>query len=314
MQKTFTHKLIAHLREATKIQRPLRYVISKLARIYWKSLGIIRIQRDGYHIRISPSGIVGGIIHRGRRSYTTDELYISTLVRDGEDFWDIGSNIGHISLSIKSKFASSNVYAVEAHPETYGYLCRNISSNKSSVIAINKAVGEKTLGEVKFSSSCWDDCNYVQEHLVETTDEMFLPKNNQTIHVQVTTLDALVADFSSKDTKISCIKIDTEGYEYFVLKGAKKTLKRTRFVYFEYWHRLAGKYGYSFKAIESLLNSCNLTIYKIPEGSCALNGSEELIKASSEELDSPSCGNQNLLAINNALVDSPIQVCYSLET
>ena len=265
-------------------------------------MDFMQIQREGYHIKISPSAVLSEMIFTGRTALTSDETYISSLVRDGEEFWDIGSNIGHIALSIKGKFPSSNVYAIEAHPETYGYLCRNISSNKSGVIAINKAVGEETSGEIEFSSSYSDDCNYAQHHLVGITGEMFLPKNNQTIRVQVTTLDAAVAAFSSKDSKIACIKIDTEGYEYFVLEGAKETLKRSRFVYFEYWYRLASKYGYSFKAVEDLLSSCNLTIYKIPEGSCAYKGAEELIQASSEELDSPGHGNQNLLAINNALL------------
>ena len=293
-------KLISSLAEARKSQRPLRYIASRIAVRFWKYLSFVRIQREGYHINVSPSSILSEIVIMGRDHLTSDEIYISSLLREGEDFWDIGSNIGHIALSVKSKFPSSNVYAFEAHPETYKYLCRNISSNKSGVIAINKALGEKTFGEIEFSSSYSDDCNYVQEHLVKITDEMFLPKNNKTIRVQATTLDAAAAALGSKDSQIACIKIDTEGYEYFVLEGAKETLKRTRFVYFEYWHRLAGKYGYSFKAIEDLMNSCNLTVYKIPEGLCAYNGTQELLKASSKELDNPGCGNQNLLAVNNS--------------
>lgn len=302
MQMKRLQKLISLIRETQKSHRPLRYIASRLAVKFWKHLNFARIQREGYHIKISPSSILSEIIVNGRTSFTFDETYISSLVRDGEEFWDIGSNIGHIALCIKSRFPNSNVYAIEAHPETYGYLCRNISSNKSGVIPINRAVGDKISGEIEFSSSYSDDCNYVQEHLVRITDKMYLPKNNQTILVQATTLDALVAAFSNKDDKIACIKIDTEGYEYFALEGAQETLKRTRFVYFEYWHRLAGKYGYSFRDIENLLNSCNLTVYKIHEESCSYNGARGLTNASSAELDSPGCTNQNLLAINNGLI------------
>jgi FkbM family methyltransferase len=38
------------------------------------------------------------------------------------------------------------------------------------------------------------------------------------------------------------IKIDTEGYELFVLKGSKNILKITEMIYFEYWEKLTKKY------------------------------------------------------------------------
>ena len=68
-----------------------------------------------------------------------------------------------------------------------------------------------------------------------------LQKNNKEIYVKVKTLDSIVDHFSILNN-FRLIKIDTEGYELFVLKGSKNILKITEMIYFEYWEKLTKKY------------------------------------------------------------------------
>lgn len=61
----------------------------------------------------------------------------------------------------------------------------------------------------------------------------------------VNTLDNYVKENGVK--RIDFLKIDTEGYDYKVLKGAKNTLKKCKYIQYEHWdnkkefHRLLGK-------------------------------------------------------------------------
>ncbi len=57
--------------------------------------------------------------------------------------------------------------------------------------------------------------------------------------------------------KIDLLKIDTEGHEYYVLKGALKNLTKIKYVYFEHHYDDMIKKGYKFSEINYFLISNN---------------------------------------------------------
>ncbi len=57
-------------------------------------------------------------------------------------------------------------------------------------------------------------------------------------------------------TNVDFIKIDTEGYEYFVLKGAEKTIKRDHpVIVVEQKESTKDRYGLQFEQAVTLLKS-----------------------------------------------------------
>ena len=55
------------------------------------------------------------------------------------------------------------------------------------------------------------------------------------------------------DPVIHLLKVDTEGYEKFVLLGASKVLEKTLTVYFESWDQSSERYGYQPQEVFRLL-------------------------------------------------------------
>ena len=65
----------------------------------------------------------------------------------------------------------------------------------------------------------------------------------------------------NKEDKIDVLKIDTEGYEFYILKGINKSdFKKINFIYFEHHYDLMIDKGYKFSDINKLLRVNNFTL------------------------------------------------------
>ena len=73
----------------------------------------------------------------------------------------------------------------------------------------------------------------------------------QSIKVNLKLLDDYFIDNNIE--KIDLLKIDTEGHEYFVLKGSVKTLPKIKYIYFEHHYDDMLKKGYTFSDINDFL-------------------------------------------------------------
>ena len=63
-----------------------------------------------------------------------------------------------------------------------------------------------------------------------------------------------------KHDEIDVLKIDTEGYEFNILRGiAKEDFKKIRFIYFEHHFDLMLEKHYKFKDIDQLLKKNNFS-------------------------------------------------------
>ena len=65
-------------------------------------------------------------------------------MEENETFVDVGANVGSYSLMVANEYKDRavKVIAIEAHPDNYKALCRNIQCNKfeNVIIPINKVV------------------------------------------------------------------------------------------------------------------------------------------------------------------------------
>ena len=141
----------------------------------------------------------------------------------GKGFLDIGANVGFFSLYASQHF--KEVVSFEPTPHTYRKLEQNISlSNLSNLKPINAALSEKE-GSMKLYS-----CPYNQggNKLGEFSEEIKIEHKNMAweyFDVDVHRLDDLESG-NVLPSKIDLIKIDVEGHEALVFKGAQSTLAK----------------------------------------------------------------------------------------
>ena len=136
-----------------------------------------------------------------------ESLFLLHYLTEEDVFLDIGANVGHYTLIVASK-TEAEVFAIEPVPKTFKSLQVNLSLNKLEDRVKVHNVGLSDKNGVLFFT---DD--------LATTNRVNL--NGKGIEVKVKSIDEYF-----KDEKLTVIKIDVEGYEWFVLKGAMTTLKK----------------------------------------------------------------------------------------
>lgn len=129
---------------------------------------------------------------------------------------DVGANVGGYSL-LFARWAGTagRVYAFEPAPEAYSGLQQHIVMNglAATVHAHQMAVSD-TVGEVAFSATGSQGNN----HLLMEGEQA----NASVIHIPCTTIDQFCA---AEGLQPDFIKIDVEGFELAVLRGAERTIR-----------------------------------------------------------------------------------------
>ena len=143
---------------------------------------------------------------------------LKILAANSKTILDIGANIGCTAILFGE--LSENVYAFEPSPTTFEFLEMNIAkSGKTNVFPQNIGAGEKpgeyTLTFAPSNRSGAYISNQTQASAGHTIEKVIIRKLDDVVN----SLDIQNIDF---------IKIDVEGFEGHVLRGAKKTLSSFR--------------------------------------------------------------------------------------
>jgi FkbM family methyltransferase len=138
---------------------------------------------------------------------------LQTLVDPGSTVLDIGANIGYFTAYM-SKLVGANgtVHAFEPEPKNFALLQRNIKINNIQNVVFHPfALGDKeVIGSLHLSNF-----NGGMHRLYDS-----ICCSDSVVEVPVVKLDTLFAP-----GQVSVIKIDVEGFEPFVLKGAESLIK-----------------------------------------------------------------------------------------
>ena len=180
-----------------------------------------------FPLRLIPKGMVLPILQgrlRGKRwvvgagehgywlgSYEMNKrLSFEHEIQPGSVIYDIGANVGYFSLLASVLTGEEGqVYAFEPLPRNIEFLNRHIALNKRSNIEVIAAAVSENSGEAFFDLGA----STAMGHLCE----------EGALRVQMVSLDDLV-----KVGKIKApdyMKIDVEGAEYEVLKGAEAVIE-----------------------------------------------------------------------------------------
>lgn len=171
---------------------------------------------------------------------TGEELFLNVLARHRPKLCiDIGANIGTYAARLL-ELTEAKVIAFEPLPKAYERLRAIKARYGERFEAINKGVGDKHAhlqlhygtedSEYASFSSEVNQIDYVGNH------------NINVMTVEVITLDGFLEEGALRGYGgVDLLKIDTEGFEYEVLVGARQTIAtmRPKFVQIEYnWHQL----------------------------------------------------------------------------
>jgi FkbM family methyltransferase len=174
----------------------------------------------GSHIHVSPA------THLGYIAGSADQYLQRTIKRyvsPGDNVYDIGANIGYVSLMLAKQVGpEGGVFAFEPIPETFAMLRRNIVLNKlDNVTLLNVAASAtsgvtamRTIENLSMSSLVWhrDDTGAVQ------------------VRIETVAIDNLIESGELPAPKF--VKIDVEGAEGLVLQGMARTIASTKPVIF----------------------------------------------------------------------------------
>lgn len=152
------------------------------------------------------------------------------IENDNPIFFDVGANIGKYSTSLSDTFPNATIYAFEPHPNNFSVLKESSTLNKlkSYNVAVGDVRGELTLYDRA------DQNGSTHASLHEAVISEIHKQDTVTFTVAVETLDDFAKD--EKLTHIDFLKIDTEGNELAVLKGASTLLENgnIRCIHFEF--------------------------------------------------------------------------------
>ncbi len=144
-------------------------------------------------------------------------------------FFDVGGNLGKWTQEAKKASPQSAVHVFEVTPATYANLQENIGKLEN-VTLNNKGLSNKE-GQMEVKSY---GTNNGANTLLQSATYHDKKKSFELVNVDVTTGDAYIS--TNNITHIDLLKIDTEGWEYFVLEGFTNMLadKKVDIIQFEY--------------------------------------------------------------------------------
>jgi FkbM family methyltransferase len=199
---------------------------------------------------------------------------------------DVGANIGAIALPAAAVVTAGHVYAIEPTEFAFAKLLKNIASNPQLAARITPV--KTFFGETgKAASTLVAHSSWPLVGAIVGTHPVHHGVPMQAVCGQ-TTLDRFVLERNL--AAVALVKIDTDGHEFTVLKGALQCLARHRpVVIFEACEYLMQAPSAVFEDFERLFRSCS---YGIHEAS-----SLRPIRADDFRRSCPAGGGMDLLAL-----------------
>lgn len=215
------------------INRVLRNVNKKLSGLTsfrLRPFGIMKVHlKSGVTFKMATnetSSVTKLLFWKGADHYEYTSIF-ERLLPDSRAFLDIGANTGYYSLLSATKNPSMKVFAFEPASAPYYYLEKNIKINQLKNVKAYPLALSDTRGEIEFFELNNPESYHTKFNLAGTgtlkgedvVNQLFASKK-----VPATTLDSWIT--AEQTDQIDLVKIDTEGTEHLILKGADRLLRQ----------------------------------------------------------------------------------------
>ncbi len=219
-----------------------------------------KFKSHGILLRMHPSSITLGI-WRGHYSIEADKVIIDKLIREDFICFDVGANIGHLSILMAKKASNGLVFSIEPQPKVFAYLLDNIQINNiENIIPINIAISEEN-GITEFYSF-----NYADDQSALVIDKQWKFKMVKVLSLR---LDSLLKIL--KLNKIDFLKIDVEGAELLVLRSLGEYISKVKYIWFEFIEENYRKFNYNGQQLLDFLDKHRFSVYMLSENGSLYN-------------------------------------------
>lgn len=192
-----------------------------------------------------------------REEYETELGWFAEQLGPGSVVVDVGANHGIYTLLAANRVGKDGmVLAIEPTPETMRYLSESVRlSEASNVRLVEAALGDHE-GEVELfvgPNSGWNSFAAAEPNAVP-------------VKVALRRLDAIVSEAGAH--RVDLIKIDAEGAEELVLRGAVRVLTQFRpKVMFEFNPLATSRMGMRAQGPWEVLAGCGYSFFEVNEKS-----------------------------------------------
>ncbi len=166
-----------------------------------------------------------GILNYKSAALSGEQRFLRDYVakRDAPVIFDVGANEGSYAADVLAENPRARIFAFEPHPRTYTRLSKRMSGH-TNVMAVNAGCGSATGRLVLYDYAGSEGSAHASLHpgVIETIHH----GSSEPLEVDVITLDEFAA--TNRISSIDLLKIDTEGNELEVLKGASRLLSEGR--------------------------------------------------------------------------------------
>ena len=191
---------------------PRRYRVYRL---------LSRLAPDRYEVFRVDGGLIylnlhesAAMVQRAMRTYEpAKHALISRHLRPGMTFIDVGANKGDFTLlAARLTGPSGRVISIEPEPENHSVLRRSIELNDYANIAVLQVALSDRDGTADLQIGSTSGSHTLSPEF----------NGSRAVSVPTRTLDAVAAD--NRLASVDMIKIDVQGFELAVLRGAAQTL------------------------------------------------------------------------------------------
>lgn len=257
------------LRAGRRLMRSLRKLRDPAQRKIWISrFGLplrnalllnrpLTVSFDGIPVALAPQGATAGDIWTGLRCERQEVLFILSALKPGMIFFDVGANAGLFAISAAKKIGGKGVFAFEPCSSTCELLKRNLQLNSlAGVNVIQSALGESVgAGVLQINVRGRDGLNTLGR--ATHPDSKVVGQEN----VPITMLDVFMQEHNVP--RVDVMKVDIEGAELMMFRGARDLLARADapLILYEGFGALTRGFGYHPVEILWFLESCGYSLF-----------------------------------------------------
>lgn len=201
--------------------------ISDSAIARWPVYGTVRLTFDSISFLMHSRGddTIVQLLYYNKFYHEKKDLHLFLeLAKKAETIFDIGANTGVYTILSNKVNERVQIFSFEPYPVNVVRLKRNIALNHTKTQVIEKALGDekKLISFAVPENGSIADTSSAEIEFSKSTYEGKIEW--KVIEVEQTTLDLFSAE--NEIDKIDLVKIDVEGYEEAVFKGASAFFKK----------------------------------------------------------------------------------------
>ena len=174
--------------------------------------------------------------------------------------FDVGAHHGETIKNFIKYFKIKEIHSFEASPKNFEILNKKFKDNINTKIILNN-LGLSNENKIvlinQFSESSSSTLSKINKNSLyfKRKIEVLGLKKNQNLFENIEVKLQMLDEYLMKNNIISIdlLKMDTEGHEYYVLKGSSKSLSKIKYIYFEHHYDDMLKKGYTFSDIHIFL-------------------------------------------------------------